>query len=126
MEQGDGERDAPLLAAAQRMDVTIARRQVQQIGQKLQLRFNKARPQIIDATKVLEGLLDGEKAVQCQLLRHVTDSRAGDAALRSAGFVTQYQHLSAVEAPATDYATQKGRLAAPTSPEQSVSAKELD
>ena len=37
VKKGDGERDAPLLAATQRFDVTMTGRKIQQFGEKLQL-----------------------------------------------------------------------------------------
>ncbi len=125
MEQGDGERDASLLSAAQRLDVTIAGRQVQQFGQKLQLRVDKGGPQIVDATKILESLLDGEVAEQGQLLWHVANARAGHAALRSARLVAKDQYLAAVQAATANQTAEQSRFPAPAGSEQPVSVKEL-
>ena len=123
MENGDSEGNAPLLAAAQRLDVAMGRRQVEQVKEEVHLRFDESLGQFVDAPKVLERLLDGEFAVQGQLLRHVADARAGDPALHRAGLATKHQHFSAVEAAPADDAAQQCRLAAPAGSQQSVSAK---
>ena len=105
MENGDSEGNAPLLAAAQRLDVAMGRRQVQQFKEELHLRLDECWRQIVNTPKVLERLFDGKIAIQGEFLRHVADPRAGDAAFRRARLATQDQHFPTVQsAPADDAA----------------------
>lgn len=58
-------------------------------------------------------------------MRHVTDSRTGDAALDRAGLATKDEHFATVETPPSDDATQQGRLTASAGTQQSVSVDEV-
>ena len=52
VEEGDGEGDAPLLAARQRLDGAVVGRQVQQFEEKLHLLLDEGVRQPVDAAKV--------------------------------------------------------------------------
>ena len=60
VKKGDGERDASLLSATQRFHVTMTRRKIQQFRQKFQLRIDKIRLQIVDATEIVKRFLDAK------------------------------------------------------------------
>lgn len=105
VKQSDGEWNASLLAAAERFDVAMTGRQIEQVKQKFHLRFDEGGRQVVDAPKVLQRLFDGEFAVQSQFLRHVADPRTGDPAFDRTRLSTKHQHFAAVEAaPANDAA----------------------
>ena len=105
VKQSDGEGNASLLSAAERFDVAMTRRQIEQVEQELHLRFDEGGGQVVDAPKVLQRLFDGEFAIESQFLWHVADPRTGDPAFDRAGLSTEHEHLTAVEAaPANDAA----------------------
>ncbi len=122
MEESDSEGYAALLTAAERLDAAVSGRKVKQFEQKFHLRLDELVRKAVDAAEVLERLFDGELAVEGELLRHVTDARAGNSGLRGSGLSAKYQHLAGIEAaPADDAAEQRG-LAASGRTQKAVSA----
>ena len=117
VEESDGEGHSPLLAAAERLDGAVRRRQIQQFEQKLHLRLDEGGWQLVDTTEVLERLLDAEFAVQGQFLGHVAHSTPRDAALGRPGFAAEHHHFAAVETASTHDAAQQRRFTATTCPQ---------
>ena len=121
MEQSRGERDAPLLAAAQRLDDPMAGRQVQQFKQEIHLRSHERSLQLVNAAKVFESFTDSEFTVQGQFLGHVTDPGPWDATLGAAGLAAENQNFTSIETSAPYKAAQESRLTATTGTQETVS-----
>ena len=116
MKKGDSERNAPLLAATERFDVTMTGRKVEQFEEEFHLHLNVFIWQLMETTEVFQRLLDGEFAVEGQYLRHVTDTSTGDAALFGARLTAKDVDLSTVETATANDAAEQRRLTASASP----------
>ena len=78
MQEGGGERGAPLLPSGQIHDESLLRRKVEELDKELCAGANPLAGHVEDAAEVRERLGDRELSVERQLLRHVADPAAGN------------------------------------------------
>ena len=76
MEEGGGERGAPLLSPGQIHDESLLFRKVEEFDEELGAGADPLAGHVKDAAEVRERLGDGELSVKRQLLRHVADAAA--------------------------------------------------
>ena len=58
--------------------------------------------QFVESAEEVEGLFDAEFSIKSQFLRHVTDSRTGNATFFRPRYATKNVHLAAIQVVSTD------------------------
>lgn len=95
------------------LDQTVLRGQFEELEQKGESLLDLLCFEAENPAKVNHSLLDGELAVERDVLRHVADARPRDAAARLPRLAAQHPDFAGVEAASADDARQQRRLAAP-------------
>lgn len=97
--------------------------QVEEVEQKLQSVVDLGGLHAEDPAEVHHGLLDGELAVEGDLLGHVADPFTRHPGALGARFAAQHPDLAGVQPPSADYAGEEGGFATARGTQEAISAE---
>lgn len=110
-----------VLFSPQIFNEAILAGQIEEVEQEVQSVVDLGGLHPEDPAEVHHRLLDGELAVERDLLRHVADAFPGNPRALRAGFPAQNPYLSRVKSSATDDAGEESGLAAPRGSQKTIS-----
>lgn len=104
------------------LNVSVLRRQVQQRLQEGEFRVYLLVGHSVYPPEVVRAVFYGELSYESDVLRHVTDSRTGNATFLRARPPTEDEHFTGIELPPADNAGEESGLPAAARTQKTVSA----